>query len=250
MKVPSVSELMYEMAAYKSSELPKGKKLIFIRNVHTIYKPGIHAGAILAPFIKHLDNDTDDSGIIATHSTMSCMLDDGFYGLTTDNVKREYIHNGKGNLITASCDLKQSTYAVYCCQVNDEEYKKIKISLQDSVQNQKIPYNIVQNVKIGLDLIKSKLTHESADVLTTISPLDFSHQHLVCSTYVSFILKNCVPSIASFIRDFNFVSPNRLTKYPFMRRMFEGKWIDYEKDCCKYVKQHPELKRYCAELKL
>lgn len=244
----------------QESSIPsKEKKYCFIRLYNSHYPKGVfNFGSILKNASKVISDKALD-GKFYTHANINYRLTDNFFGLNIDSlnqeeaVKIEQITHEKKEDVTI--DLDKSVYTLYRLEMNELDYKNLKIQLNKLKSGSQYTYDVKTFLYTSLLITKNKakraLTHSSLKPTNTHEEkvqLNKIKKGLICSTFVAFVLKNTHSDVAKWMEE-NKISvyefaPNTLTRLPNIKYCFSGKYTTYPQDVQKYIAKHPEFKEY------
>lgn len=259
-KEKDILPVYYSDCFSQESTIPsKEKKYCFIRLYNSYYPKGVfNFGSILKNASKVISDKALD-GKFYTHANINYRLTDNFFGLNIDSldqeeaVKIEQITHEKKEDVTI--DLDKSVYSLFRLEMNELDYKNLKIQLNKLKSGSQYTYDVKTFLYTSLLITKNKakraLTHSGvkpANEHEEKVQLNKVKKGLVCSTFVAFVLKNTHSDIAKWMED-NKISvyefaPNTLTRLPKLKFCFSGKYTTYPQDVQKYIAKHPEFREY------
>ena len=247
--------LIYDQPFYFSSkEELKNNRYIFIRLYNPVYKQSWSSGSILQKGI----NIVEVNNISASHAALGFSLKDDFYGLTyfaRPNLKVEHCTETWKNEYMKSCKPKKSMQTVLGLKVSIAEYEKVLDLVRDFLMNQNITYDLSKNFQMAMLTIGRKVNsiktgsvqqgNNFADGAETPAIVDSEvydkekKYNLVCSTFISYVLYNCVESYRNWIDlnnyDWNNIGPSDFINFPELKVMFSSTWSKYNHAAEKYI---------------
>lgn len=212
-------------------------RYIFIRLYQPYYDNPLCIENVLSNCIKSVDVYKEN----ASHSAIGFSLNDSFYGLTTagkKDLKIEHCTYTVSNPYMKKCNPDRSYQTTFALKVTEKEYDAIKKMVEDYYNNPKTKYNAAQNFAIGGYSFGRKFFHSEKEKRFA----GFPHRHpektfvenkydFVCSSFISYVLVNCVEDIRDFFIekkiDINYVLPSDLADLPGAKKLFKSRWTDY-----------------------
>lgn len=260
-EIKSVFKAIESTNAQSDEEDNPKQKYVFVRLYDPVYK-----GITAANLLKRGVAATEVNKINSSHAAIGVTLKDRFYGLTGLKGKDEHdfaieqVTNLSSNSYMAGCDPQKSTCRVYAYPVDDQEYSKIKSSINKYIRNNTLSYDTIHNFVIAISSIKRKfftkkskqlIGREAADIISfedARQEVEKVPTRFVCSTFVAYLMYTCIKRIHNWFDNHNVnysrVTPSDLSAVRGMRYCFYTKWCDYNTTVQKFVEKHPEFKEF------
>ncbi len=229
----------------------KNYQYIFLRLYDPKYSDPLYIGNLLKAGIAI----TEVGETALSHASINTNLSDYYYGLTTGGKFKldiESCTNIADQKFMGKCNPTTSTQITYALKVTKEEAAKIKKDLETYIVNPKLGYDTFQNFKIGFYEIGRKFFTPKKHRGLKKNYLPFVRKkdvkNFVCSTFISYVLINNVPSIAQWFEshhiDYNYIGVSDLAQIPGMVRIFSSTWENYTLAANEFAKSYPEFKQY------